>query len=101
VYRTSGVFPGMQESYQGHERIAVFWHHSNEPWEWFEIEPRRTVVVGDRVIADVGFRGRGAGSGADVAVDAGHLVTFRDGLIVEFCAFGSFEEAMAAVKDDR
>jgi ketosteroid isomerase-like protein len=90
----------MQESYRGHERIAVFWHHSNEPWERFEIEPLRTIVDGDRVIAEVGFRGRGLGSGAEVAVEAGHVVTFRDGLIVEFAAYPSFEEAMAAAKAD-
>ena len=101
VYRTSGVFPGMQESYRGHERIAVFWHHSNEPWERFEIEPLRTVVDGDRVIAEVIFRGRGLGSGAEVEVGAGHMVTFRDGLIVEFCAYPSFQDAMAAAGQHR
>jgi ketosteroid isomerase-like protein len=90
----------MEESYRGHERIALFWHQSNEPWEWFEIEPLRTVVDGDRVVAEVSFRGRGAGSGAEVEIGAAHVVTFRDGLIVEFAAYRSFDEAKAAAKID-
>jgi ketosteroid isomerase-like protein len=95
-YRTSGVFPGMQERYVGHDGIAEFWHAANEPWEWFEIEPLRTTTDGDCVVAEVQFRGRGAGSGVEVTIEAGHLVRFRDGLIVEFAAFASWEQALAA-----
>ena len=95
VYRTSGVFPGMQEIYRGHEEIEAFWHAANEPWESFEIEPRRTAAHGDCVVAEVRFTGRGAGSGVEVTIDAGHLVRFRDGLIVEFSAYASWERALA------
>ena len=41
-------------------------------------------------IDEVQFRGRGAGSGVEVTIEAGHLVRFRDGLIVEFAAFASW-----------
>jgi ketosteroid isomerase-like protein len=95
-YRTSGVFPGMKERYVGHEEIEVFWHAANEPWEYFEIEPQRTVAAGDCVVAGVRFVGRGLGSGVEVTIDAGHLVQFRDGLICEFSAYASWEEALAA-----
>jgi ketosteroid isomerase-like protein len=95
-YRTSGVFPGMQERYVGHDGIAEFWHAANEPWEWFEIEPLRTAAEGDCVAAEVQFRGRGAGSGVEVTIEAGHLVRFRDGSIIEFAAFASWEQALAA-----
>ncbi len=94
-YRTSGVFPGMQERYVGHDGIAEFWHAANEPWAWFEIEPLRTIVHGDCVAAEVQFRGRGAGSGVEVTIAAGHLVRFRDEMIVEFAAFASWEQALA------
>jgi len=96
-YRTSGVFPGMQERYVGHDGIRDFWHAANEPWERFEIEPLRTIATGDCVVAEVQFRGRGAGSGVEVTIDAGHLVRFRAGLIVEFAAFASWEQALAAL----
>jgi ketosteroid isomerase-like protein len=97
-YRTSGVFPGMQERYVGHEEIAVFWHAANEPWEEFRIEPRQAVANGDCVVAEVRFSGTGLGSGVEVTIDAGHLVRFRDGLIVEFAAYASWEEALAAAQ---
>jgi ketosteroid isomerase-like protein len=96
-YRTSGVFPGMQERYVGHDGIAAFWHAANEPWEWFEIEPLQTRAESDCVVAEVQFRGRGAGSGVEVSIAAGHLVRFRDGLIVEFAAFESWHAALAAL----
>jgi hypothetical protein len=31
-----------------------------------------------------------------VTIEAGHLVRYRDGLIVEFAAFASWEQALAA-----
>ncbi len=95
-YRTSGVFPGMQDRYVGHEGIEALWHASNEPWEQFEIEALRTVADGDCVAAEVRFTGQGAGSGVEVTLEAGHLVRFRDGQIVEFSAFASWDEALAA-----
>ena len=86
----------MKERYAGHEEIEVFWHAANEPWEYFEIEPHRTAAAGDCVVAEVRFTGRGLGSGVEVTIDAGHLVRFRDGLIREFWAYASWDEALAA-----
>ena len=57
---------------------------------------RRTVAAGDCVVAEVRFIGGGLGSGVEVTIDAGHLVRFRDGLICEFSAYASWEEALAA-----
>ncbi len=94
VYRASGVFPGMQSHYCGHEGISALWHAATDPWEQLEIEAQRTMVCGDCVVAEVRFSGRGAGSGVEVAVGGAHLVRFRDGLIVEFSAFGSAEQAI-------
>ena len=95
-YRSSGVFVGMKERYVGHKEIEEFWHAANEPWEYFEIEPRRTAADGDCVVAEVRFTGRGLGSGVEVTIDAGHLVRFRDGLILELSAYASWDEALAA-----
>ena len=93
-YRTSGVFPGMQDRYLGHQQIEVFWHSANEPWEWFEIEVEETIAQGDLVLARVHFTGRGAGSGIEVDIEAGHLIRFRDRLIVEFSAFATWQMAL-------
>jgi ketosteroid isomerase-like protein len=96
-YRASGVFPGIKPEYRGHEAIREFWHAANDPWEEFEIDVCRTVVDGQCVLAEVRFRGRGAGSGVEVGpLEAGHVIRFRDGLIVEFSAYPSWAEAAAA-----
>ena len=94
-YRTSGVFPGMKERYVGHAEIES----SGTP-------PRALGVLRDRAPANGRRRRlrrsrgplyrRGLGSGVEVTIDAGHLVRFRDGLICEFSAYASWEEALAA-----
>ena len=94
-YRTSGVFPGMRERYVGHQEIATFWHAATEPWERLEIETGRTVVRDGCVAAEVWLVGRGLGSGIDVRINAGHVVLFRELMIVEFLAFSTWEMALA------
>ena len=93
-YRASGVFVGMDEVYRGHARIEQFWYASTEAWEWLTIEAGRTAEYGDYVVAEAHFKGVGAESGLEVAFDAGHLVHFRDGLIVEFLAFPTWQDAV-------
>ena len=84
----------MQDRYLGHQQIEAFWHSANEPWEWFEIEVEETIAQGDLVLARVHFTGRGAGSGIEVDIEAGHLIRFRDRLIVEFSAFATWQMAL-------
>ena len=94
TYRPSGTFPGMKDLYVGHEEIAEMWHSSTEPWEWLKIEPDRTLVRGEDVVAQIWLSGRGRESQIEVeGVEAGHLVRFRNLKIVEFLAFPTFELA--------
>ena len=81
-YRTSGVFVGMADEYRGHARIEV----------------GRTAEYGDCVVAEAIFEGIGAESGLEVKFAAGHLIRFRDGLIVEFLGFASWEQALEAAQ---
>ena len=53
-----------------------------------------TIAQGDLVLARVHFTGRGAGSGIEVDIEAGHLIRFRDRLIVEFSAFATWQMAL-------
>jgi ketosteroid isomerase-like protein len=93
-YRPSGVFPGMRDRYEGHDGIADLWHASTEPWEWLEIDIGRTLVRDTDVVTQIWLSGRGRESQVEVrGVEAGHLVRFRDGKIVEFLAFPSWELA--------
>jgi ketosteroid isomerase-like protein len=95
-YRTSGVFVGMDDVYKGHARIEELWHASTEAWETLSIEAWRIASHGDCVVAEAHMEGIGAESGLEVSFEAGHLVRFRDGMIVEFLAFPTFEQALEA-----
>jgi ketosteroid isomerase-like protein len=97
-YRTSGVFVGLADEYRGHARIEEFWHASTEAWERLTIEVGRTAEYGDCVVAEAVFEGIGAESGLEVKFAAGHLVRFRHGLIVEFLAFATWEQALEAAQ---
>jgi ketosteroid isomerase-like protein len=95
-YRPSGVFPGMRDRYDGHDGIADLWHASTEPWEWLQIDIGRTLVRDTDVVSQIWLSGRGRESQVEVrGVEAGHLVRFRDGKIVEFLAFPSWELALS------
>jgi ketosteroid isomerase-like protein len=97
-YRTSGVFVGMADEYRGHARIEEFWHASTEAWERLTVEVGRITEYGDCVVAEALFEGIGVESGLQVKFAAGHLVRFRDGLIVEFLAFATWEQALEAAQ---
>jgi ketosteroid isomerase-like protein len=95
-YRPSGVFPGMRDRYEGHDGIADLWHASTEPWESLQIDIGRTLVRDTDVVSQIWLSGRGRESQVEVrGVEAGHLVRFRDGKIVEFLAFPSWELALS------
>ncbi len=100
-YSSSGVFVGMDDEYRGHQRIAELWYASTEAWETLTAEAGRIEEHGDCVVAEALFKGMGAESGLEVSFAAGHLVRFRDGKIVEFSAFPSFEEALEAFEAAR
>ena len=95
-YRPSGVFPGMRDRYEGHDGIADLWHASTETWESMQIDIGRTLVRDTDVVSQIWLSGRGRESQVEVrGVEAGHLVRFRDGKIVEFLAFPSWELALS------
>jgi ketosteroid isomerase-like protein len=97
-YRTSGVFVGMADEYRGHARIEELWHASTEAWERLTIEVGRIEEYEDWVVAEALFEGIGAESGLEVKFAAGHVVRFRDGLIVDFLAFATWEQALEAAQ---
>jgi ketosteroid isomerase-like protein len=59
-----------------------------EPWEEFRKDPEEIIELGDDQVLGL-FRAtaRGKGSGAEVEVQGGDLVTFRDGKVVEYRAY--------------
>ena len=68
--------------------LEAFDHLRWEPDDFFD--------AGDQVVAFVRQTGRGKQSGAEIAIDVGHLWTFRDGKAVRWQGFPERGEALEA-----
>ena len=59
-----------------------------EPWEEFRKDPEDIIDLGDdRVLGLFRATARGRGSGVEVEVQGGDLVTFKDGKVVQYTAY--------------
>jgi ketosteroid isomerase-like protein len=83
--------------YFGYEGVREFWRSWTGTWDGFDFKVEQVVDAGgDQVVARVHQMGRGRGSGAAVEHEFGQLWTVKNGRIVRFRAFPSFEEALEA-----
>jgi ketosteroid isomerase-like protein len=96
VYRTSGVFPGFEPEYRGHEGMIRFRDTMLEAWERLELRPVDFEERGDDVIVALRFFGTGRESGVAVEIEFHHLQRFRDGLLAELVAHPTRSGALAA-----
>jgi ketosteroid isomerase-like protein len=95
VYNVSGIFPGLETVYVGHDGIRAFWRAMHEPWEELRLELEELVSLDDaHVVADFRFRAVGAGSGAPVDLTFSNAVRLEDGLIAELFAGRTHDEAV-------
>jgi uncharacterized protein len=67
-----------------------------EPFDDFTWEPKRVILARDRFVVIGDMRGRGRGSGVEVAQEESHVWTLRDGRIVRMQMFLDRDEALAA-----
>jgi ketosteroid isomerase-like protein len=83
--------------YHGLAGVREFFDGWAEAWEEWQIEVQRIEAVGDDSVAvDILQRARGRGSGAEVENRPAQLWTFRDGRVIRWEIFPSFDEAVAA-----
>ena len=68
----------------------------NDRFEDFRMELERCTDIGDRVVVIATMRGRGTGSGIEVANRHGSVWTIRDGKAVRFQWFNEPAEALEA-----
>ena len=95
----TGTFPGVAESYRGREGARRLWEDMRGPWDsqGFHFDVERIEDLGDSVLALCTIRARGQRSGAAVALEWAHVVTFsHDGSIVTR-NYARWEEALEAV----
>ena len=90
-----GVFPDFGEVYEGREGVRDFFRLFMDPWKWIHIELLELAEIGDEVVVSVRFRAQ-SHEGVDVDMELGQRYRLRDGLVVWFHGYPSFEEARAA-----
>jgi ketosteroid isomerase-like protein len=88
----SGIYRGREEA-KGF--LTSFW----EPWESIQFDPEEEISELDdgRVLSVNAVRGRGSGSGIDVAATGAMLWTIRDGEVVAAKMYQSKGDALEAV----
>jgi ketosteroid isomerase-like protein len=95
-YRTSGVFPGLDPVYRGHEGVRKFWEDFRSPWKSLRIVIDHFRESGDQIVALYRFEAVGRG-GLKVHREAANVITIRDGLAIRIEAHGSWNAALEAV----
>jgi ketosteroid isomerase-like protein len=87
-----------EKAYRGRERVRRFLEQ-----EWagvfddLHIEVRQVIgAPNDVVVALVHLTGRGGVSGVELAIDIAHLWRFRNGVVVQGCAYSQPDKARAA-----
>ena len=92
--------PDMQGEFHGIDQVREYyarWASAWSEWDW-EIEEVRE--HGDLVITRTWLTGRGRGSGLVLDMRVGQIWTFRDGKVVHYEAFTSWERALQAANVD-
>ena len=96
-WHTSGVFPGFKPVYRGIEGVREFWGTMKDAWEHMTIRVERTLDEDDgNVVVAVRFEAKGKQSGVPVELVFANLWQLRDGLVVRFASYPSFEMALEA-----
>jgi ketosteroid isomerase-like protein len=94
-FRTSGVFPGLEPVYRGHDGMRKFWEDFRSPWESLRIVMDHFRESGDQIVALYRFEAVGR-DGLKVHREAANVITLRDGLAKTIEAHGSWETALEA-----
>ena len=81
--------------YDGHDGVREWLRNLEQTWGGvFRVEPEAFFDFGECTLAFVVLRGRGEQSGAEVAMPATGMATWRDGLCVAHMAYSNREVAL-------
>jgi ketosteroid isomerase-like protein len=92
---TAGVFPGIDQTYRGHEGVRRFWHELRGPWNSISITSMDVRGRGNKVAAVFTFEGQGR-EGIVVRREVANVMTFTDGLVSRIEAYGDPGAALEA-----
>lgn len=99
-WRTSGIYPGVDPAYHGHEGFRKFWRDFHEIWETLSIELRDIVVAGDQVAFSFRFDAT-VRDGVRAGRDQASLVTLRNGLLFRIENYANWDQALEALESHR
>jgi ketosteroid isomerase-like protein len=89
--------------YHGHDGVRAWQRELQESWGGeFRVEPEAFFDLGEQTLVFAVLHGRGGQSGAGVAMPAGGVATWRDGLCVSHNAYADRDVALreAGVTED-
>ena len=95
-YVTTGVFPGLDPVYHGHDGFIRFWQEFRHIWESLSIESHEARDCGERVLLHLRFNGRGR-DGVEVRRKVASVATIRAGVIMRQENYGDWTTALEAV----
>ena len=84
------------ETIHGLDGVRRYFEGWLATWELFEAEPTEFLARGDHVVVGEAYKGRGKGSGVEVAMQSWSVSLLRDGLIVRRDEFLDRAEALEA-----
>ncbi|MEA2495045.1 MAG: SnoaL-like domain [Thermoleophilaceae bacterium] len=91
-WRTSGVLPGMEDVYHGHEGVLRFWRGFVDAWDEIQIDEEDLFEREDDVIVLARFRARGR-DGLEVDQPVAFAFTSENGKLKHFQAYWNRDDA--------
>jgi ketosteroid isomerase-like protein len=91
------LFPDSDDLYEGKQGLRDFFASFGEPWEWIQVDQLEQEEIGDDIVVRARFRAR-SHEGVEVDIELGQRWTFRDGLLVEFHGYPTYDEALEAAR---
>ena len=95
-YVTTGVFPGLDPVYRGHDGFKKFWRDFRGAFDSLLIEVHELRDCGEQVLLLITFNAR-ARDGLEVRRQAASVATLRDGLVVRHENHADWTTALEAV----
>jgi ketosteroid isomerase-like protein len=97
VLNPAGAFPDSSAQVHGREAMLQFLTTQAEAFDPFVVEPLEFIDAGDRVVVPVRFGGRARHTGIEINFSLVHVLTLRNGLLVQMDSYASKREALEAV----
>jgi ketosteroid isomerase-like protein len=92
---TSGLFPGLEPVYRGHEGMRKYWEDFRGPWKSLRIAISHFRQRGDRIVV-LGTFEAVARDGLTVHREAANVLTIRNRLAIRITAHASWKAALEA-----